>query len=118
MYRRERPTLHAGTSGKASGRETIRDVLVALVVIASKRSAFRQAEIRNEFLRLREARQASNGSIEYKVMWKPTWVAFEHLREERALEEAEELTVNEFGKVTWETELRTSGHLDIDTETE
>lgn len=71
-----------------------------------------------EFLRLGEARKASNGSIEYKVMWKPTWVTVEDLRGERAFEEAEELVMNEFDRATWDREMRKSGYLGADSETE
>ncbi|KAM4064120.1 hypothetical protein HRG_007143 [Hirsutella rhossiliensis] len=71
-----------------------------------------------EFLRLGEVRKAWNGSIEYKVIWKPTWAYIDDLRGKRALEEAEELIVDEFGQVAWEKEMARSGHFDLDTESE
>ncbi|KAM4063313.1 hypothetical protein HRG_013865 [Hirsutella rhossiliensis] len=71
-----------------------------------------------EFLRLVEVRKAWNGSIEYKVIWKPTWASIDDLRGKRALEEAEELIVDEFGQVAWEKEMERSGHFDMDTESE
>ncbi|KAM4060856.1 hypothetical protein HRG_014335 [Hirsutella rhossiliensis] len=71
-----------------------------------------------EFLRLGEVRKAWNGFMEYKVIWKPTWASIEDLRGKRALEEAEELIVDEFGQVAWEKEMERSGHFDMDTESE
>ncbi|PNY19709.1 Uncharacterized protein TCAP_07481 [Tolypocladium capitatum] len=71
-----------------------------------------------EFLRLGEAREAPNGSIEYKVIWAPTWVTVDYLRGQRSFEEAEELVVKEFDRATWEREVRKSGYLGTDSETE
>ncbi|KAM4061258.1 hypothetical protein HRG_013755 [Hirsutella rhossiliensis] len=71
-----------------------------------------------DFLRLGEVRKAWNGSIEYKVIWKPTWASTDDLRGKRALEEAEELVVDEFGQVVWEKEMGRSGHFGMDTKSE
>ncbi|KAM4062581.1 hypothetical protein HRG_011281 [Hirsutella rhossiliensis] len=96
---------------------TPRPATTALNRIQKKRIATCSSQ-EYEFLRLGEVRKAWNGSIEYKVIWKPTWVSIDDLRGKRALEEAEELIVDEFGQVSWEKEMGRSGHVDMDTESE
>ncbi|KAK4077624.1 hypothetical protein Purlil1_12262 [Purpureocillium lilacinum] len=65
-----------------------------------------------EFLRLSTARRTPSGSIEYKVIWQPSWVNLEDLRGKRALEEAEELVLGKFGRPTWDMELLEAGYMD------
>lgn len=61
-----------------------------------------------EFLRLGSARRTAHGSIEFKVMWKPSWVPAEDLRGKKALEEAEGLVVELFGQAIWDMEMSRS----------
>lgn len=65
-----------------------------------------------EFRRLSTARRTPGGSIEYKVIWQPSWVTLEDLRGKRALEEAEDLVLGKFGRPTWDMELFEAGYMD------
>ncbi|KAJ6436584.1 hypothetical protein O9K51_09753 [Purpureocillium lavendulum] len=65
-----------------------------------------------EFLRLDSARRTPSGPIEYKVIWKPSWVTLEDLRGRWALEEAEDLVMDKFGQPTWDTEMFGTGYMD------
>lgn len=71
-----------------------------------------------QFLRLNSARRTPSGSIEYKVIWKPSWVTLEDLRGKRALEEAEDLVLDKFGQPTWDTEMLGTGYMDEISESE
>ncbi|KAK8142954.1 hypothetical protein G3M48_007923 [Beauveria asiatica] len=61
------------------------------------------------FERLRAARQATGGIIEYQGYWEPTWLPIEHLQGSDAVQEAKDWVIAVFGSFTWHKEARKLG---------
>ncbi|POR35276.1 Uncharacterized protein TPAR_04523, partial [Tolypocladium paradoxum] len=75
--------------------------------VRKKRASARKG-LEYEFLRLAEARRQGR-KMQYKIIWTPTWMTLADLRGKRAIEEAEDLVVEAFGRDEWEKEAQASG---------
>ncbi|KAM3551384.1 hypothetical protein ARSEF4850_007899 [Beauveria asiatica] len=71
-----------------------------------KRSATVSRRQAYAFERLGGARRATSGAIEFEVYWAPTWLPFDHLTGDDAIQEAKDLVVDVFGSITWHEEVR------------
>ena len=59
-----------------------------------------------EFLHLAAVKKTAQGTLEYEVLWAPSFVPVEYLQGEQAFAEAEDLVVKEFGRHTWDEEMK------------